>query len=343
MFDFPTLWSLLIVLVVQFVVAQFPVSYRAIKPYLFPVSTVLLVIAGVFGFVEVDPASDPGSAWDINGLIAIVVVACIAWAYTIGWNPYAVDYSEYAPQTSPKVSGICAAVGLFVATMFLMSVGAVAAIVVGADHLTDNPTADFASFLPEWLRVLVLIVLVISPAAGNALTLKSARHVFDLSKLGLSHATGVLVGQVAMSALALLLGWLVMLNPAANYEGFIMVLGVWIGPWLNVILVDQYLKRKLDVTSLRYADGLSVKWGLFSVAFGIIASVLLWALQVFDRGFLPHGGLAYTALGMLVGFYLAAIVYGAGLKRVIKEHQIEAGQIDPHHDKPQLHLIPHRS
>ncbi|WP_448222521.1 cytosine permease [Gordonia iterans] len=343
LFDFSTVWALLIVVVVQFVLAQTGISYRAIKRYLYPAVSVLLVIAGVFAFVEVDPATDPGSPWDINGLIAIVVVACIAWAYSIGWSPYATDYSAVHPKaSSAKRSGVFAALGLFAATMFLMSVGAVAGVVVG-DKSTDNPTADFTSFLPEWLKVLVLIGLIVSPIAGSIVTLKSARNVFRFPKLGLSPQASVLAGQLVMTVLAFFLGWAALGDLAANYEGFVMVLGVWIGPWLNVILVDQYIKRKTDVTSLLYADGLSVKWGLFSAAFGIVALVLLWALQVFDRGFLPHGGLAYAALGMLVGFYLAAIVYGAGLKRVIKEHEIEAGQIDPHHKKPHLHLIPHRS
>lgn len=320
LFGIPIVVGLAIVVIVQLIIAQFGISYRALQRYLFPVVTVLLVVAGIIMFAKVDPADAPGSPWDIGGLIAIVVVGCIAWAYTIGWNPYATDYSGYAPTNlSPRLAGVCSALGLFCATTFLMMVGVAAAIVVGVDGVT-NPTTQFTDPLPTALAVLVLLGLIAGSWSHNAITLKSSRSVFDVKQLKLNPALGVHLAEALMTLAAFFLGWAALADLPANFEGYIMVLGYWIAPWLNVILIDQYLRRKTDVTSLVYDDTMSSKWGLFSVLFALIGSICLWGLQIFDGGRLPHGAISYTALGMLVGFYLAGIIYGIGLKRMLKSH-----------------------
>lgn len=327
LFGFPTIAALAVVVLVQLVVSQLGISFKTLQRYLFPVVTVILVIAGIFAFAKVDPSADPGVAWNLNGIIAIVVVACIAWAYTIGWNPYATDYSTVVPTgASPKTAGICSAVGLFCATMFLMSVGAVAGVIVTQTGETaePNPTTQFVSFLPQWLGVLVLLGLIAGTWTNNAITLKSARNVFSVDRLGLSPEVGRILGPVVMTVAAFFLGWAATLNLASNFEGYVMVLGVWIGPWLNIALVDYLVRRKDDPTSLLYSTTASNKWGIFALVFGIAGSVLIYALQVFDGGRLPHGGVSYAALGMLAGFYLSAVVYSFGLKRLLKEKAAES-------------------
>lgn len=84
LFGFPTLAALAVVVVVQLLLPQIGITFRAVQRVLFPVVTVLLVIAGIIAFTEVEPSAAPGVAWNLNGAIAIVVVACLAWAYTIG-------------------------------------------------------------------------------------------------------------------------------------------------------------------------------------------------------------------------------------------------------------------
>lgn len=299
-----------------------------IQRFLFPVVTGILVIAGIFAFVEVDPGAVPGVAWNLNGIIAIVVVACVAWAYTIGWNPYATDYSDYSPNvTSARAAGICSAIGLFCATMFLMSVGVVAAIIIEATGQAGekNPTTQFTSFLPSWLGVLVLLGLIAGSWTNNAITVRAPRRVFRVDRLGLSPQVGRRLGPLMITLLAFLLGWGALFDLPANFEGYVMVLGYWIGPWLNVALINRFIRRKEDPTTLLYATAASSKWAVFSIVFALAGSICLYGLPIFDRGRPPHGAISYAALGMLAGFYLAGFVYAIGLKRLIKDKPAQQG------------------
>lgn len=327
LFGIKTLGALAIIVVLQLLVAALGTrvnfNYGMFQRILFPITLVLMVIAGIITFVNAEPSSGPATEWNLNALIAIVVVACMAWAYTVGWGPYATDYSSYAPTVSPKAAGFGAAFGLFCSSMFLMSVGVAAAIAVGLTD-QDNPVNQFTDDLPTVLGVLVLLGFLIGSFSSNTITLGSVSKLVSLEKAGVSAAANRAVGPLLWTVLAFLLGWAALQNVPSNFEGFIMVVGYWIGPWLNTILMDQYIKRKVDVTGLLYDSTLSYKWGLFSVAIAVIGSVCLYALQVFDGGRMPHGGVSYAALGMLVGFYASAVVYGLGLKKMIapREQQV---------------------
>lgn len=328
----PVLGALAIVVVVQLLLAQVRLKYRVSQRYLYPVFTAILVIAGIYAFATVDPSTDAGSPWDLNGIIAIIVVACIAWAYTIGWNPYATDYSDTAPSCSPTVAGVCSALGLFVSTMFLMAVGVAAAIIVAATGLAGetNPAVQFTSFLPGWLTVLVLLVLIIGAWNLNAIALKSARTVISVERLGIRPEIGRHLGPMLLTLAAFFLGWAATADLPANYQGFVMVLGVWIAPWLNVTLIDWLLRRRdKDPTPLLYQEVSTNKWGVISVVFALGASILIWGIQIVNGGRMggPNvHGIDYAALAMLAGFYLSALIYSAGMKKVFKQKAAAQGR-----------------
>ncbi|MFT4088260.1 MAG: cytosine permease [Gordonia sp. (in: high G+C Gram-positive bacteria)] len=324
LFGVPTVGALAIVVVIQLLLSEVRVKFVVVQRYVYPVLTVILVVAGVISFTKVDPSAVPGSPWNLNGLIAVVVVACLAWAYTIGWNPYATDYSREAPNTTPKMAGLCAAAGLFCATMFLMCVGAVAGIVVDQTGQAGetNPTTQFTSFLPDWLGVLVLLALIVGSWTANSITLKSAHNRFGDNPLGLGSVCARLLAPILISLAAFFLGWASLTDIPANFEGFVMVIGVWVAPWLNVSLIDYLLRRKdSDPTPLLYQPTVTNKWGLISVAFAIVASVLIYGIQIVDGGRLPHGGVSYASLAMLAGFYLSAVIYSTGMKHVFKRKE----------------------
>lgn len=317
----PILAGLAVAVVVQLAISGVRVRFRDVQRRLFPVLTVVMAVAGIIVFTRVDPSIDHGSPWNLDGLIAVVVVACLAWAYTIGWTPFATDYSDHAPSSaSPRMAGIASGAGLFVATGFLMCVGVCAGIAIGPT-IGSNPTTRFADLLPGWFGAIVLVVLIVGSLSHNVIVLKSTRRLFDVRRLRISPAAGQALGPVVLSLVAFLVGWAATNALAANYEGFVMVVGYLIGPWLNIALVDHLMRRRDDPTGLLYDRTLSNKWGVFAVSFAVVGSVCLYALQIFDQGRLPHGAVSYAALGMLVGFYLAGAIYGYGLKRMLKSHR----------------------
>ncbi len=324
-FDLPVVAGLAITVAVQLLLAWSGVDFKQLQRYLFPLVAVMLVIAGIMIFAQVTPAHDPGSPWNLSGLIAVVVVACFAWAYSIGWNIYSTDYSRYAPTTSPKIAGIASSVGLFVSSMLLMSIGVAAGIMVIGDD-SSNPTQQFSSLLPSGFGTAVMVFVVLGAWSANAIALHSSNHLFSAGGLDVSTWGRRLMGPFVVSVLGFLLGWWAEGDLAGNYEGYVMALGYWVAPWLNVALVDYRLRRKMDdPTSELYEQDLSPKWGLFAVGFGLLGSLCLYALQVFDGGGLPHGGVSYAVLGMLVGFYLSGAIYGFGLKRMLKSRPAAAG------------------
>lgn len=331
--------ALAIAVVVQLLIAQLPVKFRVIQQYLYPVLTVILMVAGIVTFTKVDLANDVGSPWNFNGLVAVVVVACLAWAYTIGWNPYATDYSAARPgNASPKAAGLFSGLGLFVATMFLMGVGVAAGIVVkGIPGLVaeTNPTSQFTDYLPAALGVIVLLGLIAGSWTNNAITLKSARAVFNVERLGISPAVGRYLGPVALTVAAFFLGWAATTDIPANFQGYVMVVGVWIAPWLNVSLVDYLLRRKDDdPTPYLYSPTLTNKWGIISIVFAVAASILIWGIQIVNGGRLggPNvHGVSYAALGMLAGFYLSAVIYSTGMKRVFQQKSGKPAAPSHHH------------
>ncbi|UQE75469.1 hypothetical protein MYK68_02265 [Gordonia sp. PP30] len=328
----PLVGGIGIAVVVQLALAQIQVKYRAIQRYLFPVLAVILVVAGIMTFAKVDLAYDKGSPWNFNGIVAVVVVACLAWAYTIGWNPYATDYAARSKgSASPRTAGLCSALGLFCATMFVMSIGVAAGIVIEGDPsllANDNPTAQFTGYLPSGFGVVVLIVILIGSWTNNAITLKSSRHVFRSGKDDAGQTVLDQVAPLLMTVVGFLLGWAATQDLPANYQGFVMVLGVWIAPWLNVSLVDYLLRRKDDdPTPYLYAKTKTNKWGVISVVFAIAASLLIYGIQIIDGGKLGGADshrVSYAALGMLAGFYLSAVVYSMGMKKIFKQDKTSA-------------------
>ena len=85
---------------------------------LFPITLVLMVIAGIITFVNAEPSSRTGHRWNLNALIAIVVVACMAWAYTVRVGPLRHRLRFLRPDGVAEITGIGAALGLFCSSMF---------------------------------------------------------------------------------------------------------------------------------------------------------------------------------------------------------------------------------
>jgi purine-cytosine permease-like protein len=82
----------------------------------------------------------------------------------------------------------------------------------------------------------------------------------------------------------------------------------WIGPWLGVVLTDQYLRRRVPV-ELLYDRGYANPAGLIALLVGIVVSVGLFSNQELFTGLVPRVLPGVGDVTFLVGIVLAAGLY----------------------------------
>jgi purine-cytosine permease-like protein len=98
-------------------------------------------------------------------------------------------------------------------------------------------------------------------------------------------------------------------DAGAKYEAFLLVISYWIGPWLAIVLVDQYLTRGTEVDGLLFDRGYRNVAGPIAMVIGVVVSVWLFSNQEKYLGPVPSHVKAVGDITFEVGFVLSAIVY----------------------------------
>ncbi|GAA1460505.1 purine-cytosine permease family protein [Williamsia maris] len=303
----PKVVSLIIVVVVQLAIGFLGHNMiHAFEKYAFPVLTVIFVIAGIVMFTKTEPSAVSGG----GGIGGFLITLGAAFGYTAGWNPYATDYSRYLPRSvTGWAAGGYAAAGLFWSTSFGMIVGIASATIADPDDA--NPTHQFTVHFPGWLSDLLLIAIVLGSISANAVNVYSAGMAF--TTIGIRTKKNLERGLAAV--LFGVLGFFVALwalkDAAASYEAFLLIIAYWIGPWLGVVFVDQFLRRGTDVTGLLYSRALRNWPGLASFVLGTVASILLFCNQTKFSGYLVREFPDLGDITFFAGFLFSAGLYAA--------------------------------
>jgi NCS1 family nucleobase:cation symporter-1 len=87
------------------------------------------------------------------------------------------------------------------------------------------------------------------------------------------------------------------------------VIVYWVGPWLGVVLTDQYLRRGRLPTVLLYDRGYRNPAGVVALLVGILVSVPLFSNRVLFVGLVPRLVPGVGDLTFFVGTTLSAAVY----------------------------------
>ncbi|WP_328608244.1 cytosine permease [Amycolatopsis sp. NBC_00345] len=301
----PVLGCLVIVVALQIVIAFFGHNLvQAYEKYAFIVLAVVFAAAAVVTFAK----SSPGAAAATGGTGGFLLAVGTAFGYTAGWNPYAADYTRYLPRTaSPRAVGAYAGVGLFISTTVLMLTGAASTTIAGPSG--DNPAAAFTGHLPAFLAAATLLAIALGAVAANVLNVYSGALAFLAMGVRLPLAWRRAAVALAFGAVGFVLAWLGLSDAGAAYENFLLVIAYWIGPWLGVVLVELYRRRKVDVGPL-LADPRTRNWpGFFSFLAGLVVSVALFANQALYVAPVPRAVPAVGDLTFAVGFVLAAGLY----------------------------------
>lgn len=307
----PPLASVLISGVISFALAFFGHDLiHAFERFAFPVLAVIFVV----GIVLIVPQADPSAAGEpVPGAFWIAVST--SFGYTIAWSPFASDYSRYlAPQQAPR-AGLFAGLGVWISNIVLQCAGAAAVTAVGvAAWDFANPTASYTGLLPGWLGAATLLAIWIGALCANALNLYSSGLSF--AAIGLRPPTrfsrAAIV--VAVGVVGITLG-IIALEDVSSYEGFLLVMGYWIAPWLGVILADRLLAA--PVAAETYVQrGFRNPAGPIAMVAAMAASVLLFSNQTLYVGPLPRALPELGDVTFIVGFVLAFALHAA-LRRIL--------------------------
>jgi nucleobase:cation symporter-1, NCS1 family len=288
--------------------------------YAFAVLTVVFFVL-VVDQIEWDavaslPSASP--AWFVGG------VSIVAAGLGIGWVNAGADYSRYLPHDlSSRAVVAWTTVGASVAPLILIPIG----LLLAADNpdiaTSLNPIGVLARDVPTWFLVPYLLTAVGGLLAGA---------VLDIYSSGLNLLTlGVRIPRyqsVAFDGVLMLIGNVYILFFARDFfgpfQGFLITLGVLLGSWAAIFLVDLALFRWRQgyAESELYRPGPRYPaWNLPGVVAFLIAAfiglglvkstawVFAWAGYLLGAVGGDDGAVANSSIGLWIAFVVAAVLY----------------------------------
>jgi len=295
--------GMVLMLIVAFLGHNF---VHVFERFAFPV----LVVIFLAGMAVILPSTHTGPMGDpVPGGFWIALGA--TFGYAAGWNPFASDYSRYLPPATGKRAGIYAGLGVFLSATVLEIAGAAAVTAVGtANWNGSNPTGSYVSLLPGWLAAVTLLAIFVGAISANALNLYSAGMSF--AALGLRLPTAF--GRAALTLGMGLAGFVVAitaLDHVETYEGFLLVISYWIGPWLGVVFADRLVDKTRDDLA-PFVSTRHVNWaGPIAMAVAMVVSIVLFSNQQLYVGVLAAAMPSIGDIAFEVGFVLAFGLYAA--------------------------------
>ena len=311
--------AFLIIVAAQVVVAFFGHNLvHAFERYAFIPLAAIFVVATAFILAHSQAvgfnASAPVAFGGETG--AFLLTTAAAFGYAAGWNPYASDYTRYQrPDADRRMIGIWAGLGVFLSCVLLEVAGAGLATVAGTKWgPSDIPTAQLAIPLPDVLYKATLLAIALGAVAANVLNIYSAAMSFLTLGIRLSLRRRRAIVAVASGVLGLVIGIAFEANvgPGSKYEEFLLVISYWIGPWLGVVLTDYWLRRGGFGDESMFFSAAHNTWaGFIAMLAAGVVSISLFAAQAVYTGPVPLRVPQLGDLTFLVGFVLAALLYGA--------------------------------
>lgn len=275
--------------------------------FAFPVLALvfLAVTVVIVGKADLGAAAPAGGVGGIGGFLLTVGAA---FGYAGGWNPYAADYSRYLPATvSARAAGGYAAAGLFLSCLWLSLLGAASVTIAGAP--SGSPTDVFTGHLPGVLADLTLLAITLGAIAANALNVYSGAMAFVTIGVKLPVRTQRALVSLGFGVIGFLVAWWALPDAATSYEGFLLIVAYWIGPWLGVVFADQYLRRGRRIEKLFYDRTFANPVGVGAFLAGLVVAVLLFANQAKFTGYLVRAVPELGDITFFVGFLVSGGLY----------------------------------
>lgn len=303
--------GLIILAIAQVLVAVF--GYHVIHHvgrFLAIVLGALFLVMGVYAALNVHlgPMPHPASAGPLGDSGAFVLVVAITSARTLGFSPYASDFSRYLPaDTAPRRVFVHGFGGAALGGVWVSVVGAA----LGTLGVIGSPADLVSSVLPSVLATATLIVLILSTAASSCVDIYSASLAGLVMGLPLRRWVAALVVGTIGSVVAWAAGTG---NYYNSFQSFLQFVGYWIGPWIAVMVV-RYVTVSRGGFELQelYARDRRFGPGLIGFAAGILASIPFMNQSGMYVGPIAAANPHWGDVTNLVGFLVAGIVYLACL------------------------------
>jgi nucleobase:cation symporter-1, NCS1 family len=278
-----------------------------------------------------------GSAQELIGGLVFMMTG-----FGLGWVNCAADYSRYLPRRASG-GGIISwtTFGAAIAPVFLLVFGL---LLAGSSSglssaIGANPIGALTTLLPKWFLVPFAIVAVLGLIGGSVLDIYSSGLALLTAGLKVPRYVAALIDGTVMTVGTIYVVFIASGDFFAQFQGFLITLGVPIAAWCGVMLADILLRRhayaetELFSKNGRYGDvqpipvltlivGTVIGWGLVTNTY---AGWLTWQgyfLKPFGLGG-KTGAWAGANLGVLVALAIGFVVmYVASRSRVRAEEAI---------------------
>jgi len=249
--------------------------------------TVITIVTGILTVVFCALVADKihwHTVSAIHGGDAQALIGALVFMMTgfgLGWVNAAADYSRYLPRRSSSAGVVgwtafgsaIAPIFLFIFGLLLAGSSASLSSAIGLD-----PIGALANLLPTWFLVPFVIVAVLGLIGGSVLDIYSSGLALLTLGLKVPRFVAALIDGTIMTLGAIYVVF-VAHNFVAQFEGFLITLGVPIAAWCGIMLADIALRRRdYAETDLydprgRYGD---VRW--FPSAVIVVSTALGWGL-----------------------------------------------------------------
>jgi len=261
-----------------------------------------------------------GSTQEFLGALVLVMTG-----FGLGWVNVAADYSRYLPRRSSGGGVIgWTTFGSSLAPIFLFIFGLLLAGSSASLNtaIEGNPIGALTTLLPTWFLVPFAIVAVLGLVGGAVLDIYSSG--LALLTIGLP-APRYVAAFIDGTVMVLGTIYVVFVAPGdflAQFEGFLITLGVPIAAWCGIMLADIALRRRdYSEPELFSATGRYGDVRLFPIGVIVLSTIVGWGLVTNSvdwlswQGYLLRFGLggktgawAFANLGVLVALAIGFVV-----------------------------------
>ena len=185
-------------------------------------------------------------------------IVLAATGFGLGWVYAGADYSRYLPRNSSK-SGIVwwttfgGALGPAILLCFGVLLSGSSKSLLNA--ISADPVGALTDVLPHWFLVPFIVLVVLGLVAATVMDVYSSGLNLQSAGLRLPRYLAAAVDGTLMTLGSIYVVFIAKATFLAEFEGFLITLGVPVAGWLGIFLADLMMRRRDYVEADLYKPG----------------------------------------------------------------------------------------